>query len=335
MTLIEKAVARAREAGLKADAAEKAEQRAAPEPAPGAAPEAAPGPAQDRQPPTPPAATAASGAAPRPEAGSGSEEAAGTATDAVGEASTGPYHEVSFEQLRRQGMITPDNGRSRIADEFRLLKRPLLSNAFSEQQVDFRHRNLIMVTSSLPGEGKTFCSINLAISMAMEMDRTVLLVDADVARPRLPEALGFTSKKGLIDVLLDDTLKLSDVMIRTNIEKLRILPSGRHYHRATELLASGAMAQLVDEMAKRYSDRIIIFDSPPLLATSEASVLATHMGQVVLVVETERTPRDAVLSATEQLANCPIVLPLLNKVEALPGLGYAQGYYGQYARPAR
>jgi protein-tyrosine kinase len=244
---------------------------------------------------------------------------------------SGPYQEIAFHKLRRKGMICPEDGNSGVAEEFRLIKRPLLQNAFSKAQAGLRHRNLIMVTSAMPKEGKTFCSVNLAMSIAMELDRTVLLVDADVRRPSIMSSLGMQAGRGLIDVLRSDDVKLSDVIVRTNIDNLRVLPAGAGYHRATELLASEMMRDLLDEMANRYSDRVIIFDSPPLLATSEASALAMHMGQILLVVQAERTPQAAVLRATEQLVDCPIVLPLLNSVEALPGMAYNQGYYGLYA----
>lgn len=189
-----------------------------------------------------------------------------------------------------------------------------------------------MVTSSLPGEGKSFCAINLAISMAMEMDRTVLLVDADVARPRVPEYLGLHTDLGLLDVLRDKKLKLSDVMIKTDIAKLTVLPAGRTYKRATELLASAAMTDLVEDIGNRYHDRIIIFDSPPLLATSESSVLATHMGQIVMVVEAEKTSQEAVREALSHIQSCEVVSMLLNKATPSPGADYYYGYYGSYGK---
>ncbi len=137
-----------------------------------------------------------------------------------------------------------------------------------------------MVTSALPGEGKTFTAVNLAISMAMEFDNTVLLVDGDVAHPSLPDVLGLPTSPGLLDLLIRDDLDVADALVQTNIEKLTMLPAGSRHRRATELLASEKMAILLRELASRYPDRIIIFDSPPLLATTEARVLATHMGQI-------------------------------------------------------
>ncbi len=239
---------------------------------------------------------------------------------------------INLARLHRMGVVSPDAEKSQIAEEFRIIKRPLIANAFGQGTARVKNGNLIMVTSSLPGEGKSFCALNLAISMAMEMDRTVLLIDADVAKPRIPEYLGIHADKGLLDVLQDKDLKLSDVMIRTDIAKLTVLPAGRTYKRATELLASAAMTRLIEDIGNRYPDRIILFDSPPLLATSESSVLATHMGQIVMVVEAEKTSQDAVREALSHIQSCEVVSMLLNKTTPTPGADYYYGYYGSYGK---
>jgi receptor protein-tyrosine kinase len=239
---------------------------------------------------------------------------------------------INLARLHRMGVVSPDAEKSQIAEEFRIIKRPLIANAFGQGAARVKNGNLIMITSSLPGEGKSFCAINLAISMAMEMDRTVLLVDADVAKPRVPEYLGIHADKGLLDVLQDPDLKLSDVLIRTDIAKLTVLPAGRTYKRATELLASAAMTRLIEDIGSRYPDRIILFDSPPLLATSESSVLATHMGQIVMVVEAERTSQEAVREALSHIQSCEVVGMLLNKTTPTPGADYYYGYYGSYRK---
>jgi receptor protein-tyrosine kinase len=239
---------------------------------------------------------------------------------------------INLARLHRMGVVSPDAEKSQIAEEFRIIKRPLIANAFGQGTARVKNGNLIMVTSSLPGEGKSFCAINLAISMAMEMDRTVLLIDADVAKPRVPEYLGIHADKGLLDVLQDKDLKLSDVLIRTDIAKLSVLPAGRTYKRATELLASAAMTRLIEDIGNRYPDRIILFDSPPLLATSESSVLATHMGQIVMVVEAEKTSQEAVREALSHIQSCEVVGMLLNKTTPTPGADYYYGYYGSYGK---
>src|SRR5690606_28706523 len=174
---------------------------------------------------------------------------------------------INLAHLAARGMVTPDQPRSSIAEEFRLIKRPLLGNATLQGVAAIQNGNLIMITSALPGEGKTFNAINLAISMAMELDYTVLLVDADVSRPSVLRDLDLPAERGLMDVLAGEVEDLSEVLLKTNIDKLSILPAGMPHQRATELLASDAMTQLLEQMAHRYADRIIVFDSPPLLVT--------------------------------------------------------------------
>ena len=234
---------------------------------------------------------------------------------------------INLAKLRQLGMIIPDGERTQIAEEFRLIKRPLIMNAFNQGAGPVNNGNLIMVTSALAGEGKTFCAANLAMSIAMEMDHTVLLVDADVARPAIPDYLGLETGRGLMDVLLDDKLDLADVLIKTNVETLSILPAGSRHKRATELLASQAMSDLLKEIARRYPDRIVIFDSPPLLLTSEARVLASQMGQIVLVVAAESTTQQAIKEALRQIETCDVVNLIYNKAREFPG-GEYYGYYG-------
>lgn len=246
--------------------------------------------------------------------------------------------ELDLTALGSRGIVTPDADRSQLADELRVIKRPLLRNVAGKSAAPIRDANLIMITSAVPAEGKTHLATNLAISIAMELDHTVLLVDADVARPSIPIALGINRNgKGLLDVLQDSSLDLSQVLLRTNIEKLSILPAGTQHPRATELLASDAMNKLLADMASRYSDRIIIFDSPPLLLTTEARALATHMGQVVLVVKAESTTHAMVKSAVATLDACPVKMVVLNQaVMHMDAHGYGYGYgYGYGKRSSR
>ena len=222
-------------------------------------------------------------------------------------------HNIDLDRLRQAGMVMPNGERTPVAEEFRFIKRPLLGRALRKGEGALRHGNLIMVTSSLSGEGKTFCAINLALSIAMEMDHTVLLVDADVARPSVLDALGLDADLGLMDLLRDDTLELADVMVKTSVDTLSILPAGNSQQNATELLASQSMKSLLDEIATRYADRIVIFDSPPLLLTSEARVLAEQMGQIVMVVEAEKTTQNAVRESLQKIEHCQNVNLIYNK----------------------
>ncbi len=233
---------------------------------------------------------------------------------------------LDLAKLREHNMLTPDGARTPIAEGFRRIKRHILANLANPAAG--AASNLLMVTSPLAGEGKTFCTINLAISIAMEIDRRVLLVDADVAKPSVPRVLGIDAQHGIMDVLLDRSIDLADVMLKTNIDGLTVLPAGTPHQHATEMLASEAMRALLQEMAERYHDRIIIFDSPPLLAASEAAVLATRMGQIVMVVEAGKTTETELKDALSRIESCNLAGLLLNKGGA-PGSGYYGGYgYG-------
>lgn len=234
--------------------------------------------------------------------------------------------EINLEALAAAGIVSPNAPRSQIADQYRVIKRPLISNAMGKGPTVIANGNLIMVTSSVPGEGKSFTAINLAISIAAELDNTVMLVDADVARPSVLRVLGLPAGPGLLDLLLNDSAELSSMLLKTNIDKLSILPSGTPHARATEMLASDAMTNLLADMAKRYSDRIIIFDSPPLLLTTEARVLASHMGQIVMVVQAEKTLRSDVQDALATIEACPVKLMVLNQARTTASGGYGYGY---------
>ncbi|GAB3407687.1 XrtA-associated tyrosine autokinase [Massilia agilis] len=235
--------------------------------------------------------------------------------------------DLDLERMRKMGLVTAAGGRTQLLEEFRIIKRPLLQRAFAARTPGDKPANLVMITSSLPGEGKTWCAINLAMSIAMELDHTVLLVEADVARPSVLRTLGLPNQSGLMDVLADARLDVADVMLRTNVDTLSILPAGTSTARSTELLASSGMSSLLHEIATRYPDRVVIFDSPPLLMTSEARVLASHMGQIALVVEAEQTTQHAVLEAISQLEGCSNVNLIYNKTRDFPGLDAAYGYH--------
>ena len=237
---------------------------------------------------------------------------------------------LNTEALAASGILLPNAPRSQTADQYRVIKRPLISNAMGKGAAVLNHGNLIMVTSAVAGEGKSFTAINLAMSIAAELDNTVMLVDADVARPSVLRMLGLPHGPGLLD-LLEGKADVSSVLLKTNIDKLTLLPSGTPHPRATELLASDAMRQLLEDMAKRYPDRIIIFDSPPLLLTTESRVLATQMGQIVIVVEADRTLQSDVQHALSTIESCPVRMMLLNKArtDSVGSSGYGYGYgYG-------
>jgi exopolysaccharide/PEP-CTERM locus tyrosine autokinase len=214
-------------------------------------------------------------------------------------------------------------------EEYRNVKRPLIVNAFGVGSVGIDRSNLILVTSSIPGEGKTFTAINLALSIANERDKKVLLIDADVARPSISKTLGIKSSPGLIEYLEGQDIEFSDIVLKTNMPGLSVIPSGKQHKHSTELLTSNRMALLAQELSNRYPDRMVIFDSPPLLAATQGEVLAGLVGQVILVVEAEKTPQSMIMASVNKLVFCDVVLVLLNKtLKNVFANNYGYGLYG-------
>lgn len=243
---------------------------------------------------------------------------------------------IDLAKLRAAGFLTPDTPYISFAEQYRLIKRPLLMKASVNgnpirSEATGAGKNIVMVTSALPGEGKTFTAINLAISIATERDRTVLLVDMDVAKGDIARQLGIDSELGLSSLLVEKTTSLKDVLVKTNIAKLSILPAGAPYRDYTELVASQVMRKLLVSLAKRSKERVVILDSPPLLASSGASVLAHLAGQIVVVVEAGRTSHAILREALQLLAPGSDVSMILNKDGLSSRSRY--GYYDGYGYP--
>ena len=243
------------------------------------------------------------------------------------EARAAPARTLDLARLQASGLITPALQHSKLLQEFRLIKRPLIKHALGRSATQAPNRNLIMVTSALPDEGKTFVAVNLAMSLAMEVDCRVLLVDADVLAPSIPEVLRIEPAKGLMDVLTGAGTPLRETLLSTNVERLSLLLAGTPHSNAAEFLASEAMSRLLAELSSGYPDRIVVFDSPPLLATTESRALATHMGQIIVAVEAQSTTHATLESALSTVESCPVVYTLLNKTPELR----VGSYHGAYA----
>lgn len=237
-----------------------------------------------------------------------------------------PTLTIDTDSLNKRGYLIDTGERKSIKDEFRQIKRKLLNNAFGSSAKLLNHPNLVMVSSSQPNEGKTFVSINLALSIALEQDKTVLLIDADVLRPSVNRELGIEQTEGLIDYLLQPNKSASEVIFNTNIDNLKIIPAGKPHHLSNELLASEKMAMLANELATRYPDRIVIFDSPPLIGVTETLVLANLVGQALIVVEESKTTIANIKAATESLNEDLAVGIVMNK--AIRSHKDLYGYYG-------
>jgi exopolysaccharide/PEP-CTERM locus tyrosine autokinase len=246
-----------------------------------------------------------------------------------------PDFTVNIAALQRAGYLTPTTLTGTLAEEFRLLKRPILQNAMGRSAAPVERGNVIAVTSALPHEGKTFTAMNLAMSIAQERDHTALLIDSDLIQRSLTAFLGIDDVPGLTDVLGDEDIHLAQVIGRTSIEKFRVVACGRVDHRGTELLASEQMSSLVSELSHRYPDRLVIFDAPPLLSTSQAVVLANLAGQILLVVEEGRTPQSSVQEALDLLDESAVIGLVLNKSMRRSGQGYYGSYYGVGSESSR
>lgn len=223
-----------------------------------------------------------------------------------------------------------NKSRQVINEEFRAIKRKILSNAFGPLSKSLNNSNIIMVTSPNPNEGKTFAAINLALSIALEQDKTVLLVDADVLRPSVMNIIGQPFENGLMEYLLGEVEELGDVIYQTSLDTLRIIPAGKSHHLSSELLAGGKMLETVSEFANRYNDRIVIFDTPPLLGINETAILANLAGQAVIVVQEGKTNLNKVAQAVEQLNPDMAKGFVINKAskDSKDGSGYYGYYYG-------
>jgi exopolysaccharide/PEP-CTERM locus tyrosine autokinase len=237
--------------------------------------------------------------------------------------------EINRERLAAHNFIVPDGPVSGLSEEFRIVKRQLLLAARGGKGFEaLPHGERILVCSAHPNEGKTYCAINLALSMASEKDNRVLLVDADFAKPSVLSTLGIESGPGFMDALADDRVEAESFIIETDIEGLSILPAGSRTNQDTEYLAAARTAQIIDDLTRNDPSRIIIFDSPPALAASPASVLALHVGQVLMIVHADETTDSALRDALGLLSGCEHVQLLLNRAKFSPTGRKFGNYYG-------
>jgi protein-tyrosine kinase len=239
-------------------------------------------------------------------------------------------------RLASYGITLPSSARSRTVEEFRLVKRNLMTqwsqgNSIADQGVN----RLIMVTSARPGEGKTFISLNLALAFASEREVKALLVDLDTQNSTVPSILGISGEQGIVDVLTGQ-LDLSDVLLQTNIPNLMVLPGGRGGPHVPELFSSKQMSEVMTEMTQRLPDRAIIIDTPPCMASSDAAALAPLVGQIVFIVEAHHTQQAEIETSLSMLSACSRISLLLNKSDSLASEhfgSYGYGYHSPYLSP--
>jgi exopolysaccharide/PEP-CTERM locus tyrosine autokinase len=240
-----------------------------------------------------------------------------------------PRVEIRIAELRAQGRLAPEGLAQRTEEEFRRIKWPLLGSIAGREGSERAANNMILVTSAVPGEGKTFTAFNLALSLAREPDLEVLLVDGDVAQPTLSASLGLTARPGLTDVVADPNLDLASIICPTSIERLFVAPAGARRDNSPELLSSARMESLMEELARWVAPGVVVFDSPPVLATNVAQVLSRYVGQILMVVRADVTEQRVVTEALGLLDRTKPVSAVLNKVESsLISRYYSYYYYG-------
>ncbi len=236
--------------------------------------------------------------------------------------------------LRAAGLLPPEEDASLLSRQYRKIKHPLVAQAIGRGVPRAPKGYLIMIASAMAGEGKTFTALNLALSLAMEKDLKVLLVDADVAKPQLSHVLGLGESPGLLDALRDPHLDVESLIRPTDVPTLSFLPAGLGSEEATELLSSARMEQIAELLGRYDSRRLVVFDSPPLLQTTESSALTHVAGQIVVVVRAESTPQPVLLDALKTLEGHPAVSLVLNQsTRSVTSAYYYYGYGSERPNP--
>jgi len=228
--------------------------------------------------------------------------------------------------LRSAGVLGPEDEERRIAEEYRLIKRPLLGGIGRDDKGKLG--NVVVISSAVPGEGKTFTCLNLALSLALERDLQVVVIDGDVAKRDITHLFGLDEEPGLLDAAGTTSIGLEQAIFSTDVASLYIMPAGNQHLEATEILASERTAALLSQLAAEPR-RVVLIDSPPLLVTTEAGVLAALAGQVILVVKASETPQNVVMSAIESIAEDKALSLVLNQVLSVPERSHGY-YYGGY-----
>lgn len=245
-----------------------------------------------------------------------------------------PLYDSNIRKIDRKwlsdnNLIVPDGPVTSLSEEFRIVKRQLLLAARGGKGLQaVENGERILICSAHPNEGKTYTSTNLALSLASEKDNRVLLVDADFAKPSILSTLNIDGGLGLMDALADPSLDVNAMVLETDVDGLSILPAGSQSNQDTEYLAAARTSKVIEKLSQEDPNRIIIFDSPPALAASPASVLALHAGQTLMVVHADKTTDSALRDALSLLSGCDYVQLLLNRANFSPTGRNFGSYYG-------
>jgi Mrp family chromosome partitioning ATPase len=241
---------------------------------------------------------------------------------------SGVRHPVDRDLLRESGMIVPEGSVTALLEEFRIVKRQVLLQAVDMRATNPITARRVLISSPHPGEGKTYCAVNLALSIAAERECDVLLVDADFAKPSILSALGLPGGPGLMDALMDENVDVADFVVGTDVPGLWVLPAGDTSTSDSEYLASSRTAKVLDRLTRDAPNRMVIFDSPPALSASPAAELAKYVGQALVIVRADRTGQGALEDAVSLLSACPNIQLLLNSAQFSPSGRRFGTYYG-------
>lgn len=241
---------------------------------------------------------------------------------------------VDKAALREAGVLCRSEHEKRLAGEYRQIKRPLIAKAIGRGMPAVPKGAVIAVASALPGEGKSFTSVNLALSLAQEQDLSVLLIDADIAKRHLSHAFGVAEEPGFLDAVSGETADLDSLILDTSIPRFSFLPSGQRAQEvAAELLGSNRMEQIFERAVAKDPRTIIVLDCPPLLVTGESRSVVAIAGQVVLVVHAGTTSQSAVLDGLSYIGTDKAVGIVLNQsINVAPTAYYGYGTYLEHER---
>ena len=266
--------------------------------------------------------------APPPSGGGAAGPAAADVPPAPGAAAAAasaqpPPLKVTMEQLQAAGLVIGGDRRSRVSEEYQVLSMQMLRSRTAAQGA--LPGNLVMVTSTRPGEGKSFTALNLAASLAQDSRTKTLLIDTDPKQASLTARLGLSERPGLFDLSTNSSLRVDAMIVETAIANLRLLPIGTiaSNHSATRQIAGS-----LDRLARRFADCLLIMDAPPCLSTSDPSMLAALVSQIIMVVEAGQTQRRQLEHALNIVDSCPNIVLALNKIQF--GGANAFGAYGYY-----
>ena len=240
----------------------------------------------------------------------------------------GEVAEISRDVLAGNGFIVPGAPMTGLAEEFRLLKHQLLAGIEQARKQSDEKRRTVLVCSAQPKEGKTFSAINLALSLAGEKEFEVLLVEADFLKPDALALLGIPGGEGFVDALLDPAVDPESYVIRTDVPGLSVLPAGAKTNNVPELLASDRCREVLAKLVAGNQRRIVIFDSPPVLMASHATVLAGLVGRALVVVRADKTTEADLREAIGLLQGCETSLILNGAGLAVTGRKF--GSYNGY-----